>query len=139
MGKRKYDLKHYTSIIIKNQECKKEAIKIQQYLYNKKIRLPIKATPLNGERTIELQLTPVAASQNKEEAYELSVTRNKITIRAATTHGLFNALQTFNSYVGNEIHSAGHDFRILPGGIMVEVGGISVYETTETTDDIMAV
>lgn len=124
-GNEKFDLNNYTAIIVTNQGCKNEALGLQQYLYNNNIRLPIKARSSTGERTIELQLQAVAANQNKEEAYELSVLPNKIRIRAATAHGLFNALQTFKQLIrGDEIYSC--EITDSPAfswrGFMVDVG-----------------
>jgi hexosaminidase len=124
-GNEKYSLKNYTSIIINKAECKEVAIDLQQYLYRQHIRLSIKAVSSAGEKTIELQLKAIAANHNKEEAYELLVSKNKIIICAATAHGLFNALQTFKQlYVKDSIYNC--EIADSPAfawrGFMVDVG-----------------
>ena len=118
-------LKNYTAILLTQQQFKNEAVLLQQYLATKNIRIPIRAKRLPGESVIELKMQDVITGTAKDEAYQLTVSKNNILINAATAHGLFNALQTFKQLtVGTDI-TAGEitDWPAFAWrGFMVDVG-----------------
>jgi lysophospholipase L1-like esterase len=88
-------LKNYTAIILTQNQFKNEAVLLQQYLAKKNIRLPIRTRQLPGEKVIELKRQDVITGKSEDEAYQLTVSENKILFNATTAHGFFNALQTF--------------------------------------------
>lgn len=121
----KYLLKSYTAIYINNTGCEKEAAKLQQYLTSKNISVQIKTKQNPGEKAIEFWLTENRLSQKNDEAYNITVSANSITIKAPTTHGLFNAIQTFKQ-LANNTEVQGCEITDSPAfswrGFMVDVG-----------------
>lgn len=118
-------LKNYTAILLTQQQFKNEAVLLQQYLATKNIRIPIRAKQLPGESVIELKMEDVITGIAKDEAYQLTVSKNNILISAATAHGLFNALQTFKQLTVGANITAGEitDWPAFSWrGFMVDVG-----------------
>jgi len=83
-----------TSIVVKNNDWKGEAEKLQKAFAQKGIRLPITTQPKNNEPFIELVSGKVSAPHLPEEAYQLQVTSQKITVTASTAKGIFYGIQT---------------------------------------------
>lgn len=121
----KFPLKNYAVIFISNPACLQEAVRLQKFLTTKNIRVQIKTKLKGGEKAIELRLKADLSVQNKDEAYHLSVSKNSILLEAGTTHGLFNAIQTFIQLTGNN-ELPGCDILDWPAfswrGFMVDAG-----------------
>lgn len=121
----KYLLKNYTAIYINDPACQKEAVTLQKFLASKNITVQIKVKLSGSENAIKLQLDTNLSAPNKDEAYYLSVSQNNILLKAATTHGLFNALQTFKQ-LANKTEVQGCDITDSPAfswrGFMIDVG-----------------
>ncbi len=93
-GNQKFNLNNYTAIVVTDPEFQQEAMDLQQYLAGKNIKLPIKSKPSQNAGEIIL-VRDNLQNEHKEEGYKLTVSKNTIRLSASTTHGLFNAIQTF--------------------------------------------
>jgi len=124
-NKERYSLKNYTAIYISNSLFQNEARNLQKFLASKNILVQIKAKLHPGEKAIELWMKDNLPNANKEESYSLTVSANAIKVESATSHGLYNAIQTFkqlsegNVISGCEIYdSPAFSWR----GFMIDVG-----------------
>ena len=124
-NKEKYSLKNYTAIYISNPLFQKEARNLQKFLASKNISVPIKAKIYPGEKAIELWMKDSSPKNNKEESYSLTVSASVIKIETATSHGLYNALQTFKQ-LSEGILISGCEIDDSPAfswrGFMIDVG-----------------
>lgn len=81
------------TILTQQEGLQKEAQYLQKEIQKVGWAVDINDVVAPGSRYIELQLVP--ASKNAHpEAYELAVSEQRILITAATTHGIFNGIQT---------------------------------------------
>ena len=81
-------------IVVGNSVVLKEAENLQQNLKEKGMIMNVDKAADKGEPIIELEIGKVKSSLLQEEAYQLSVTQNKIRITANTSQGIFNGIQT---------------------------------------------
>ena len=100
-SKEKYPLSQYKSIVISNPGLKSEAVKLQQHLKQLGLIVPIVGKPTRQPH-IALEITDVPSQQLQDEAYSLSVGDKSILIRANTSHGIFNAVQTFKQLIAGK-------------------------------------
>ncbi len=122
-GNESIAVKKYTAIIVSDPQFKKEAARLQQYLATKNIRVKLQEKLLPGQTAIEL--VNEKQQMNSEEGYQISVSKNKTQLSAATAHGMFNAIQTLMQLTaGEEITSC--EIADQPAfawrGFMVDVG-----------------
>lgn len=82
------------TIVISGSALQHEAEKLKTFLQKHGIETAITSRIKSDEPVIELTLASVESPQYAEEAYDLNVDERKISIRANTTHGVFNGLQT---------------------------------------------
>jgi hypothetical protein len=122
----KFDLQKCEAIIFNDPALKREAARLQQMLAERGYPVRIAAPGISPTYTIELKLDTIKSVRQPEEAYNLEVKRDRITLIANTVHGIFNGLQTFVQLI--------HDKRLVQGcaitdypafkwrGYMVDVG-----------------
>lgn len=82
------------SIIVNQQGIENEATQLKEALQSFGWNAQIKNRTTGAEPFIELQLEKNNATFQNKEAYKLTVTENKISITAPTSHGIFNGIQT---------------------------------------------
>jgi hexosaminidase len=83
------------TIIIKDEALRKEAEYLQKYLAQKGLVTEILNNAEKEQPFIELKLDKnITTPQYTQEAYHLDVVTGQISIKAATTHGIFNGIQT---------------------------------------------
>jgi hexosaminidase len=83
------------TIIIKDEALRKEAEMLQQHLQQKGLEIAVSKKAKKDEPYIELQLDKkLTAPLLAQEAYQLNVEAGKISIKAKTSHGIFNGIQT---------------------------------------------
>lgn len=90
-----FDLTQAKAIYYNDRRLKSEAIFLQKQLSKKGYKLKVlfqKNAPLQG---ISLSLGQVITSHLPEEAYQLEVFSQKVMLKANTTNGVFNGIQTF--------------------------------------------
>ncbi|HXS55645.1 MAG TPA: family 20 glycosylhydrolase [Hanamia sp.] len=93
-NKENFPLYACKNILIKNKDLQKEAEWLQQQIAEKGWNINIVNTIKNNVPYIELNLGKVNAPQLNDEAYQLKVSADKISLVANTPHGIFNAIQT---------------------------------------------
>lgn len=81
------------TIIINDTALQKEAARLQHDLFQKGLSLRI-SNQAPAKPFIELRLQKKGVPQSGEEAYQLDVTSQNITLTANTAHGIFNGIQT---------------------------------------------
>lgn len=113
----------YISIV--NASFKEEAVLVQQLLAKNGFVVPVKTITSKKEINIELRKRDDLTSLNNNEAYSLTISKNKILIEALTSHGFFNAIQTLSQLIiNNEAQSC--EITDWPAfawrGFMVDVG-----------------
>jgi len=116
-------LKSYKTIFINDASLKESAAAMQKLTGN---NAPVLFNAKNESPFIELKLAKVNASSFPEEAYQLSISKNKISLSANTLHGIFNGLQTLKQLIENKKTIAGCEIKDWPAfqwrGYMVDVG-----------------
>ncbi|MCB0775844.1 MAG: family 20 glycosylhydrolase, partial [Chitinophagaceae bacterium] len=114
------------TIVVKEKTLQKEAVLLQQQLAQKGLHTSIKPNSGNEKIVIELNLAKIDAPEQPDEAYQLKVSNDKISITANTGHGIFNALQTLKQLMrdGSMINTCEiTDWPAFPiRGYMVDVG-----------------
>lgn len=90
-----FSLYRCKEIVVKDTMLMQEGLRLQSMLksfgWNTKI---VNNASSASEPTIELQLSKVETPLMQNEAYRLSVNKNKIRLHGNTPHGIFNGLQT---------------------------------------------
>ena len=123
-SKEKFPLGQYKAIVISNGTLKSEAVKLQQYLKEQGLIVPIVAKATKQPHIV-LEISDIPSPQHKEEAYTLSVMPDKITMRANSAHGIFNAVQTFKQLITDK-RIQGCEITDWPAfgwrGYMIDVG-----------------
>ncbi len=118
-----FPLNSYKTIFINDTSLKKSAAALQKITGNNS---PIILNSKSKFPFIELKLTEVNTPSFSEEAYQLSVSKNKISLSANTLHGIFNGLQTLRQLIENKKSVAGCEMKDWPAfqwrGYMVDVG-----------------
>ncbi|MGN6295616.1 MAG: family 20 glycosylhydrolase [Ginsengibacter sp.] len=118
-----FPLNSYKAILINDTSLKKSATDLQQITGNKS---PVILNSKSKFPFIELKLAEVNSPYPSEEAYQLSVARNKISITANTAHGIFNAFQTLRQLIENKKTIVACEIKDWPAfqwrGYMVDVG-----------------
>src|SRR5690606_7714044 len=88
--------------------------------------LKVQKQSISDKPFIELKIANIADSKITNEAYELSVNSDKITIQAASKHGLFNGIQTLRQLIGGRSIIQACEISDYPAfswrGYMVDVG-----------------
>lgn len=119
-----FDLSRCKGIVVKG-DLKKETAYLRNELKQSKIELPVLQKFSAAPDIIILELTPLVSGANKE-AYHLTVNKNNIRLRANTTHGIFNGIQTILQLATNKESVQGCDIHDQPAyrwrGYMVDVG-----------------
>lgn len=82
------------TILVKNKAVQKKAEILQQKLQAKGLAVKIADTMNTGEPFIELTLDKINAPQLPDEAYQLKIGNDKVSVNGNTAHGIFNAVQT---------------------------------------------
>ncbi|MGB3005526.1 MAG: family 20 glycosylhydrolase [Chitinophagaceae bacterium] len=98
----KFLLSQCRSILIADISLKTEAVLVQKLLGDKEVSIPVKLNAPKGEMQIELRKELFLSVQNNNEAYSLLINKNGILIKAATSHGFFNAIQTLSQLIVNK-------------------------------------
>jgi hexosaminidase len=85
-----------TNICINSQSILPESSFFQKFLLEKGINVNIQsnAENCNEDYTIEVALTEEKLTENQKEGYHLSVLDRRIILKANSTHGIFNGIQT---------------------------------------------
>lgn len=116
-------LKDCKAILINNASLKNQAIELQKIIGKK---LPILFDSKSQFPLIELKLAKVDIPFLSQEAYQLHVSRNKISLTANTLHGIFNGLQTLHQLIQDKKTIHGCEILDWPSfswrGYMVDVG-----------------
>jgi hypothetical protein len=116
-------LKNYKSILINDTSLKSMAVELQKIIDQK---LPVLFKSKSQSPFIELKLEKVKAPFLSEEAYQLKVSENNISLSANSLHGIFNGLQTLRQLIENNKTIPGCEILDWPAfswrGYMVDVG-----------------
>ena len=116
-------LKNYKSILINDPSLKSMAVELQKIIDQK---LPVLFKSKSQSPFIELRLEKVKGPFLSEEAYQLKVSENNISLSANSLHGIFNGLQTLRQLIENNKTIAGCEILDWPAfswrGYMVDVG-----------------
>lgn len=124
--KERFPLYRTSTLVVRNKELAAEASMILADVAKMGMIWQQKETASQGESYIELVLGTVNATQNQEEGYELHVSDQKITIKGATAHGVFNGLQTLKQLMRNRSMVDGCAITDWPAfqmrGYMIDVG-----------------
>jgi len=119
-----FDLSRCKGIVVKG-DLKKETAYLQNELKQAEITLPVLQKASSPAGIIILEVTAAVPGANKE-AYQLTVNKNNILLRANTAHGIFNGIQTMLQLTANKQSVQGCDIRDHPAyqwrGYMVDVG-----------------
>ncbi|MEO6135010.1 MAG: beta-N-acetylhexosaminidase, partial [Ginsengibacter sp.] len=113
-------------ILIRDNSLQKEAEFLQTFLKENGVTASIINSVSGKNSFIELSLGKVEVPQLGDEAYTLSVGKNKVRLVANTAHGIFNGIQTFHQLMNNTkpVHSC--EIKDWPAfewrGYMVDVG-----------------
>ena len=114
------------NILVKDISLQKEARLLQQKIEEKGWHLNIVNQINDDVPFIELKLGKVNAPQLNEEAYNLNVSNNKVSLVANTAHGIFNAIQTFEQLTRDGELVSNCEIQDWPAfswrGFMVDVG-----------------
>jgi hexosaminidase len=81
-------------IITESSVLIKEAENLREQLKEKGMIMTVDKSADKDEPVIELQIGKVKSPMLEDEAYQLSVSQNKIRITANTSHGIFDGIQT---------------------------------------------
>jgi hexosaminidase len=95
-----FELKSCKAVVVGDQALQKEGKDLQSYLKGLGISVPIKGSMKNGP-AIVLQLGPIRAATNANEAYHLLVTSKKIVIRGKSNTGIYYGLQSLMQLVNS--------------------------------------
>jgi len=113
-------------IIIADDSLKNIALNLQDIIRSNGYFLDIQKKSNTNKPIIELKIATIANSKLSEEAYELSVNANKVTIQAANKHGLFNGIQTLRQLMRSNSLIQGCEISDYPEfpwrGYMIDVG-----------------
>jgi lysophospholipase L1-like esterase len=102
----KFLLSQCRNILITDTSFKKEAALVQKLLAGKGFLVPVKLNAQRDEVQIELRKENGLSEQNNNEAYSLTISKNRVLLRAVTPHGFFNAIQTLSQLIiNNEVQS----------------------------------
>src|SRR5579875_922201 len=82
------------TIVVTNPALQPEAIRLQQGAAKQGLVLHIANAAPPNEPYIELDIAPIAAPQLQEEAYQLTINNQRVSIAANTAHGVFSGLQS---------------------------------------------
>lgn len=121
-----FPLSKCKSIVIPNPELQKEAEQLQTFLQGKGLAVAITKQSPVGEPYIAMSVTDITAPQNADEAYELEVDSNQVSLRASTSHGIFNGLQTLKQLMRDNVMIDACHIKDWPAfswrGYMIDVG-----------------
>ncbi len=113
-------------ILVKDTSLLPEARGLQQTLQAMGRDLRIEENAKAGETCIELAIANVQAPLNQHEAYQLSVTANKVRLTANTPHGIFNGIQTLRQLITGPARITGCEISDHPAfgwrGYLIDVG-----------------
>ena len=119
-------LNNCKSISINDASLKKEALSLQQYILEKTGRHQNIVEKGQKGPCIMLKLGKIISVSGKEEAYELIVNTNSVTLTANTSHGIFNGLQTLYQLIQPDFAVPACKITDYPAyswrGYMVDVG-----------------
>jgi hypothetical protein len=119
----KFELSQYKAIVITDFSLKESASILQKIAG---IHSTIVIASKGASSGIELKLDKINSPSIHEEAYQLSVSKNKISLSANTLHGIFNGLQTLRQLIENKKTIAACEIKDWPAfqwrGYMVDVG-----------------
>ena len=82
------------TIVVEDSSLHREAGWLKKQLGEKGWIMHVKTKPSGKEPYIRLGLAKPALRQSEEEAYELNVDADRVSLIANTAHGIFNGLQT---------------------------------------------
>ncbi|GAA4441590.1 hypothetical protein GCM10023188_40290 [Pontibacter saemangeumensis] len=131
------------TIVVRDPALKAEAERLHAILAEKGLRLQIKDRAAPNELYIALALEKTAAPRLAEEAYTLSVNKDRVAIKANTPHGIFNGIQTLRQLMRDAAYIPGCEVRDWPAfswrGYMVDVGrNYQSMEMLKEQIDVMA-
>jgi len=121
-----YPLASTVAIVISNDSLSCLAGSLQEMLNDRGVSVPVKNGKAGRKPTIELMIGPVTETNRTAEAYELTVTSKRISIRSSSQHGIFNGIQTLRQLMRNDSRIQGVEISDYPAfawrGYMVDVG-----------------
>ncbi|MEO8821231.1 MAG: family 20 glycosylhydrolase [Ginsengibacter sp.] len=120
-----FDLSTYSSVSVNDTSLMNLAGVLQNMITESVKKAGINSESKNKSHPIELKLTKIESSLYPDEDYQLTVSKNRITLAANTAHGIFNSLQTFRQLMRNGKVAACeiHDWPAFSWrGYMVDVG-----------------
>ena len=121
-----FSLENCKSISVNDPSLHQLAHDIQKeiFRFGKKISI-VSESKKQDSNVIELRLGKVNVTSFPEEAYQLQVSKNKISLTANTLHGIFNGIQTLRQLINGK-KVAGCEIQDWPAfswrGYMVDVG-----------------
>lgn len=114
------------TIVVQDAALKPEAERLKKILWEQGQALAIKDKAVPGEVYIALTLAQTNASRFPEEAYTLSVSGDKVHLKANTAHGIFNGIQTLAQLMRDNVIIPGCEITDWPAfgwrGYMVDIG-----------------
>lgn len=122
-----FDLTRCKVIVVGTKILYKEALNLQQYLKSIGVNVQVKAHKYAfGTGTILLSLGETREGYNSKEAYQLSVTPQKIIIKAPESVGVYYGLQTLKQLVTEKKQVAACELTDWPAfawrGYMIDAG-----------------
>lgn len=114
------------TIVVRNKQVLNEAAFLQKELAKKGIEVKLVNQPPANENYIEIALEKGNQQQGSQEAYTLEVVTERISIKAATAHGVFNGIQTLLQLNRDQVFIDGCSITDWPAfswrGYMIDVG-----------------
>lgn len=121
-----FPLYQCSSIVVNDNLLAREAGLVKYLMNEKGLQAEITSTAGKDEPNIELRLNPMQSSAMSDEAYNLSVSENKILITSKTLHGIFNGIQTLHQLMRDGVMIDACEITDQPAfswrGYMIDVG-----------------
>jgi hypothetical protein len=100
-GNVSFNLSTYSSVSVDDTSLLKLAGVLQNMITESVKETGFNSGSKDKSHPIELKLAKIESPLYPNEAYQIKVSKNKITLTANTVHGIFNGLQTFRQLIQN--------------------------------------
>ncbi|MCX2453897.1 beta-N-acetylhexosaminidase [Pedobacter sp. PLR] len=121
-----FDFKHCQVIVVDDDDFIPEARLLQKALKSQGIEVKIGKLPTEGRPYLVLAKDDMLDAEFKEEAYRLSVSPGKISIKGLNKKGIFYGIQTLKQLISSDKKAVSCDIVDWPAfswrGYMVDVG-----------------
>lgn len=131
------------TIVVRDPALRREAERLRSMLAARGLETHIQYKAASDEPHIVLALEKIDSLRYADEAYTLSVSRDRVQIKANQAHGIFNGLQTLDQLMRDAVFIPGCQVRDWPAfgwrGYMVDVGrNYQSMEMLKEQIDVMA-